>query len=585
MRKTIEQFKMMRESEDHVEFKKGEHGNVSYNGGTKADPSDRRRCILGYVTALCNEMGGDLVIGMHDKYPHQVVGTKQSENAIGDLISDIYRDTGIRTDVYELFEDEKRVLVINVPSRPKGMVFKFEDVALMRVGEELKPMSESVYLSIIQEREPDFSEQFCEGATINDLDENAIRILKEKYSKKQNNTSFYSLSDYQALSDLHLISDSKVTNAAVILVGKKEFLNSHFPQAKVSLEYRTNESNIHFDARDYFDQSYFLMVDALWNAINVRNGSIPVRNGIYKDYDIPLFNEDVIREAINNAIAHRDYSIQSEIVIKQYPTKMIFTNAGGFPHGVTLENILHVPSTPRNRLLADILSKTGLVERSGQGVDNIFLQTISEGKPVPDYSKTDNFYVTLIVSSLVEDMAFSQFIRSIQDTLPEEGKLNVYDIITLNTIRQSKSRDGLDKSIVSKLLKGGYIEQRGKTSGIFYILSRDYFELAGRLADYSWLTDWNESQTLSMISMFLGKNGQAKMGDFVNLFSGHLSRKQIRVFVDKLVEGKMLSYKGERNQRVYFLSDAYKGGMDVLNEALAIGLDAIGKRIKGQREG
>lgn len=585
MRKTIEQFKMMRESEDHVEFKKGEHGNVSYNGGTKADPSDRRRCILGYVTALCNEMGGDLVIGMHDKYPHQVVGTKQSENAIGDLIADIYRDTGIRTDVYELFEDEKRVLVINVPSRPKGMVFKFEDVALMRVGEELKPMSESVYLSIIQEREPDFSEQFCEGATINDLDENAIRILKEKYSKKQNNTSFYSLSDYQALSDLHLISDSKVTNAAVILVGKKEFLNSHFPQAKVSLEYRTNESNIHFDARDYFDQSYFLMVDALWNAINVRNGSIPVRNGIYKDYDIPLFNEDVIREAINNAIAHRDYSIQSEIVIKQYPTKMIFTNAGGFPHGVTLENILHVPSTPRNRLLADILSKTGLVERSGQGVDNIFLQTISEGKPVPDYSKTDNFYVTLIVSSIVEDMAFSQFIRSIQDTLPEEGKLNVYDIITLNTIRQSKSRDGLDKSIVSKLLKGGYIEQRGKTSGIFYILSRDYFELAGRLADYSWLTDWNESQTLSMISMFLGKNGQAKMGDFVNLFSGHLSRKQIRVFVDKLVEGKMLSYKGERNQRVYFLSDAYKGGMDVLNEALAIGLDAIGKRIKGQREG
>lgn len=575
----------MRESEDHVEFKKGEHGNVSYNGGTKADPSDRRRCILGYVTALCNEMGGDLVIGMHDKYPHQVVGTKQSENAIGDLIADIYRDTGIRTDVYELFEDEKRVLVINVPSRPKGMVFKFEDVALMRVGEELKPMSESVYLSIIQEREPDFSEQFCEGATINDLDENAIRILKEKYSKKQNNTSFYSLSDYQALSDLHLISDSKVTNAAVILVGKKEFLNSHFPQAKVSLEYRTNESNIHFDAREIFDQSYFLMVDALWNAINVRNGSIPVRNGIYKDYDIPLFNEDVIREAINNAIAHRDYSIQSEIVIKQYPTKMIFTNAGGFPHGVTLENILHVPSTPRNRLLADILSKTGLVERSGQGVDNIFLQTISEGKPVPDYSKTDNFYVTLIVSSIVEDMAFSQFIRSIQDTLPEEGKLNVYDIITLNTIRQSKSRDGLDKSIVSKLLKGGYIEQRGKTSGIFYILSRDYFELAGRLADYSWLTDWNESQTLSMISMFLGKNGQAKMGDFVNLFSGHLSRKQIRVFVDKLVEGKMLSYKGERNQRVYFLSDAYKGGMDVLNEALAIGLDAIGKRIKGQREG
>ena len=70
-------------------------------------------------------------------------------------------------------------------------------------------------------------------------------------------------------------------------------------------------------------------------------------------------------EAINNAVAHRDYGIKSETIIKQYPNKIEFINAGGFPHGVTLENILYVPSTPRNRLLADVLSKTGLVERSG----------------------------------------------------------------------------------------------------------------------------------------------------------------------------------------------------------------------------
>ena len=78
MRKTIEQLKTMRETEDHVEFKKGEQGNVSYSGGNKVNPSDRRKCILGYVTALCNEKGGSLVIGMHDSYPHTVIGTKAS---------------------------------------------------------------------------------------------------------------------------------------------------------------------------------------------------------------------------------------------------------------------------------------------------------------------------------------------------------------------------------------------------------------------------------------------------------------------------------------------------------------------------
>lgn len=73
MRKTIDQLKLMRETENHVEFKKGEQGNVAYNGSKKTDHSDRRKCILGYVTALCNEKGGSLVIGMHDSYPHKVI--------------------------------------------------------------------------------------------------------------------------------------------------------------------------------------------------------------------------------------------------------------------------------------------------------------------------------------------------------------------------------------------------------------------------------------------------------------------------------------------------------------------------------
>ena len=97
---TIQQLQQMRESEDRVEFKAGEGGNVSYDGRGKANPKDRRRCILGYVIALCNEGGGRLVIGMHDNYPHRVTGTRQAQDAIGQLESDIYRDTTIRPEIY-----------------------------------------------------------------------------------------------------------------------------------------------------------------------------------------------------------------------------------------------------------------------------------------------------------------------------------------------------------------------------------------------------------------------------------------------------------------------------------------------------
>ncbi len=86
---TIEQLRLMRESEDHVEFKRCQQGNLSFNGADKQEPSDRRKCILGYVVALANAGGGHLVMGMEDELPHNVAGTRQNENALGQLENDI----------------------------------------------------------------------------------------------------------------------------------------------------------------------------------------------------------------------------------------------------------------------------------------------------------------------------------------------------------------------------------------------------------------------------------------------------------------------------------------------------------------
>lgn len=556
-RYTITQLQQMRESEDHVEFKKGEHGNVSYNGGDKVKPKDRRKCILGYVTALCNEGGGRMAIGMEDEHPHKVVGTRQNENALGELESNIYRDLGIRVDVYELFDDEAnrtgRVLVIEVPSRPTGKAFRFEDVPLMRVGEDLLPMDDKTYLSIIQEQEPDFSEQFCEEATFEDLDLEAIKVMKEKYAKRQNNPSFVALDDLQALSDLNLIVGDRVTNAAVLLVGKEAFINKQFPQAKVMLEYRNTEAQIHFDNRMQFGQPFFLLIDKLWDAINMRNGSVPIREGSYI-FGIPFFNEDVIREVANNAFAHRSYRINSEIVVKQYPMKLIIINAGGFPKGVTIDNLLTTPSIPRNRLLADILAKTGIVERSGQGMDKIFLNTLSEGKPEPDYSESDDFNVTAILSANVKDKAFAMFVQGIQQSLPEDKKLTVFDVMTLCEVRDGK-KPLTNKQIAQKLEQMGLLEKRGKTNAVHYILPRRYYELAGDLASYSLATDWDIDQVWAVIKPFLHKYKQAKRADLNTLIGNHLSEKQQRNFLDQLKEEGKLKTEGQTNQMYYMLGE------------------------------
>ena len=577
---TIERLKKLKESEDKVEFKKAEQGNFAYDGGSRVKPSDRRKCILGYVTALCNEGGGYLVLGMEDTFPHKVIGTKQCEGQLGELESNIYRDTQIRPVIYDLYEDETnktgRVLVIEIPPRPVGKLFRFEDVALMRVGEELKPMSDEMMFSILQEHEPDFSADICDSITIDDLDVEAIRILKQKYATKQKNPDFLTLPDTQVLSDLNLIKDGKVTNAALILVGKQEVLNNRLPQASVILEFRKSESLVPYTNRQVYGQPFYKMIDLLWHDIDLRNDKIDVNENSYI-FNIPYFNEEVIRESINNAIAHRDYRRTSETVIKQYPQKMIIMNTGGFPLGVTIENLLRVQSTPRNRLLADVLAKTGIVERSGQGIDKIYKNTLSEGKDEPDYSHSDPFRVELHLSAVIKDKAFAMFLDSEQRDLSEEERLSVFEVMALNHIREGRSNE-VEKEMLKALQERGLIEKRGKTRGTYYILSKSYYEFCGKEGEYSKREDWNATQALPVVMAHFNTFKTAKMKDFVSILDSHMSRKQVRNIINLFVERGFLSKEGTGSGTIYYVSENYIKNSELMSKALVIGIEELKKR-------
>lgn len=106
-------------------------------------------------------------------------------------------------------------------------------------------------------------------------------------------------------------------------------------------------------------------------------------------------------------------------------------------------------STPRSRLLADILLKTGIVERSGQGVDKLFKNTIQEAKGTPDYINSDNFQVHLHIPTVVLDKAFVLFIEHIQKNLGID--LSLIEILTLEKIRQKNDKAVLDQNALKTL--------------------------------------------------------------------------------------------------------------------------------------
>ena len=137
-------------------------------------------------------------------------------------------------------------------------------------------------------------------------------------------------------------------------------------------------------------QGFFSFYDELWNLINLRNDIQHFQSGLFV-LDIPTFSERVVREAVLNAVSHRDYQLSGSVFIRQDPRRLVLESPGGFPVGITEHNILD-RQLPRNRRIADIFAKCGLVERSGQGMNLMFELSIQESKPTPDFAGTDRLF-------------------------------------------------------------------------------------------------------------------------------------------------------------------------------------------------
>jgi ATP-dependent DNA helicase RecG len=355
---TIKEIKRLRETEDKVEFKEAKR-DFNFAGGSHADPRDRRKCVLGYVVALANEGGGYLVFGVKEKSPNEVVGTAFAEGKIGELADDIYKRLSIRVEIEELFESDKRVLVFKIPSRLIGSPLHFEGVPLMRIGDSLRAMSNDEFFRILSERAPDFSATVCEGLTFEDLDPEAIALMKAGYAKKQKNPAFEILPDLQVLIDLGLLKNGKFNYASLILFGKRDALREYLPNAEVIIEYRLDHSMISYTARKEFQESLFTVMDKIWAYVNqpASNPLLHVRHK-FTIYDIPAFNEDVIREAVLNAIGHRLWRDLSSVVIKQYPDSINIINSGGLYYEITKQ-----PAYMKEYRLRDLQIVAGCFEK------------------------------------------------------------------------------------------------------------------------------------------------------------------------------------------------------------------------------
>lgn len=480
---------------------------------TASNQFDSKRDLPDYCAALANEKGGKLILGVNKQ--GEITGTRAFFGTHNTLSNTLFDKIGIRVDVQELMHPNGRVLIFHVPSRPIGKIIHSTGHYRnpMRAGESLREMDDQTMKSILNENATDFSMGIVPGLTIADLDVKSMKIFKEKWAKKSNRDEYRSFSAEKMLRSVDLLTDKGLNYASLILFGKKETIDELLPDSEIIFEWRQNAASITHDFRAVWREPFFSVYDVIWETINARNIRMPFQQGFIQR-EIFAFDEKSIREAVLNAVAHRDYSIRGQsIFIKASPEAFVISSPGGLPPGVTIENILY-KSAWRNRRIAEVFEKAGLVERSGQGMDDIFHASIRDGKGQPDLSRSDEYSVVLDIPARLKDKEFILFLEKI--TNEKQIVFSFEDMLDLETIRQNRKPGKKDS--LEKFIKLGLVEKTGKGRGTRYILSHRYYSYSGKTGIHTRLSGISREKQKELIIKDITKNKKGFPRDFQDIF-------------------------------------------------------------------
>jgi ATP-dependent DNA helicase RecG len=214
----------------------------------------------------------------------------------------------------------------------------------------------------------------------------------------------------------------------------------------------------------------------------------------------------------------------------------------------------------------EVLEKTGQVERAGQGVDKMYYNCLMEGKPLPDYSHTDEYQVELCLKAKIVDEAFYIFLKEVQ--FSRKDKLNVFDLLTLDKVRQGISTDLFEES-VEKLQREGLIKSQSSADKK-YVLGDLYYEITKQPA---YIKEYRV-RDLQVVAGCFEKSKEVSMKDFVAVFDNQLSREQVKTLIYKLENEKLLmKIKAQKytrymlnNEKIDIQQDIYRQFIEKLSD-------------------
>lgn len=529
---------------------KGENLTVEFKTWIHAK-NMRERIFLAVdeLVAFANAKGGTVYMGVEDD------GTVTGCNSYDEqkIMESIYDRTrpALFTEIEVIHYEGKDVLAIKVER--DGTTYATSDGrCLKRLGKNSKPYypdeMSNKYASI---QSPDFSGQILADSVIEDINMLEIYNLKEKLKVRDPKSSLPELDDMSFLRDLGLIKEDegvdRLTIAGLLFVGKETAINRLLPQAEVIYLHYSAANMEEYDSRLDLKQPIISVIDRLTEKIQNTNKIVNVQVGLFR-LEVEDFSEKVFQEALLNALSHRDYLNMGAVYVKHYPDRIMIENPGAFPEGVNEKNIITHPSTPRNKLIAETLQRLKYVQRTGQGVDIIFREMISSGKPYPQYH-VYNEAVTLTIFSAIDDVNFVKFIASEQDKLQKIlplPELMILRYLTDNKriiLSEAQELTQLPLAETRKscndLVKNGLIELSGKE----YMLTPKVYEAIKSNVEYTQDKTIQFIKAKGRILEYLEQENSITNEKIRDLCG--FTKQQARVTIDKMRTENILRLEGK----------------------------------------
>ncbi len=363
--------------------------------------------------------------------------------------------------------------MFQVPAALKGFPIAFEGHYYGRDGEELSPLNlEEIERIRAQANQQDWSAVICPGATLEDLDPEAVHRARGNYKSKfpDKAADVDSWDDITFLNKAKITIKGKITRTAIILLGRSE--SEHFinpAEAKLRWLLRDARGN----DKDYYIEGcpLLLAVDKVY--AKIRNLTYRyLREGTLFPDETLQYEPYVIREAINNCIAHQDYTLGGRINVVELEDQLVFTNLGTFIPG-SVERVV-IEDAPeehyRNKFLAVAMFNLKMVDTAGGGIRKMFTYQRDRLFPLPDYDFSGR-RVKLTVTGKVLDPDYAEVLSRNKD-------LSLEEIIMLDKVQKRKI---LTDAEIQHLRQKKLIE--GKKPNLF--ISAKVAQSTGQKAVYS----------------------------------------------------------------------------------------------------